>query len=116
MSGHAGAVTQTLAYGPFGAVQGQTGHSPNPLRYTGREQDADTGLYYYRARYYDPQDGRFLSENPPGFAAGDVNSYAYVNNNPINYGEVTRTGYDELNRPMATHSPAPTMLMATSSA
>ncbi len=84
LSGHAGAVTQTLTYGPFGAVQGQTGHSPNRLRYTGREQDADTGLYYYRARYYDPQDGRFLSEDPLGFAAGDVNFYVYVGNNPVN--------------------------------
>ena len=87
LSGHAGSVENTLSYDPFGAVQGETGHSPNRLRYTGREQDADTGLYYYRARYYDPQDGRFLSEDPLGFAAGDVNFYVYVGNNPVNYND-----------------------------
>ncbi|MFC5771194.1 RHS repeat-associated core domain-containing protein, partial [Thauera sinica] len=41
-------------------------------------------LYYYRARYYDPGRGRFISEDPLGFAAGDVNFYAYVGNNPVN--------------------------------
>ena len=52
--------------------------------YTGRELDADTGLMYYRARWYDPQAGRFLSEDPIGFAGG-VNWYAYVENNPLSY-------------------------------
>ncbi|QPJ66754.1 MAG: RHS repeat-associated core domain-containing protein [Candidatus Nitrohelix vancouverensis] len=55
----------------------------NRLKYTGRENDYATGLYYYRARYYDPEVGRFLTEDPMGFAAG-INFYAYVNNNPIN--------------------------------
>ncbi|MDP1614568.1 MAG: RHS repeat-associated core domain-containing protein, partial [Methylococcales bacterium] len=50
--------------------------------YTGREDD-QTGLYYYRARYYDTNTGRFISEDPLGFEAG-INFYAYVNNNPIN--------------------------------
>ncbi len=40
-------------------------------------------MYYYRARYYDPEIGRFISEDPLGFAAG-VNFYTYVGNNPIN--------------------------------
>jgi RHS repeat-associated protein len=40
----------------------------NPFRYTGREFDAETGLYYYRARYYDPATGRFISEDPIGYA------------------------------------------------
>ena len=42
-------------------------------------------LYYYRARYYDPKTGRFLSRDPIGFAGGDVNLYRYVRNNPINF-------------------------------
>jgi RHS repeat-associated protein len=42
------------------------------------------GFYYMRARYYDPQVGRFISEDPIGFDGGDVNLYAYVSNNPIN--------------------------------
>jgi uncharacterized protein RhaS with RHS repeats len=41
-------------------------------------------LYYYRARFYDPMIGRFLSEDPIGFSSGDVNLYRYVANNPIN--------------------------------
>jgi uncharacterized protein RhaS with RHS repeats len=42
-------------------------------------------LYYYRARYYSPQLQRFISEDPIGFTAGDINLYAYVQNNPTNY-------------------------------
>lgn len=44
-------------------------------------------VYDYRARYYDPEIGRFISEDPLGFAAGDVNFYAYVGNNPINFND-----------------------------
>ncbi|MBI2678494.1 MAG: RHS repeat protein [Candidatus Koribacter versatilis] len=56
----------------------------NPLRYTGRELDAETGLYYYRARYYDPSLGRFLAEDPV-WGNSDHTLYSYVRNNPINY-------------------------------
>ena len=42
-------------------------------------------LYYYRARYYDPQTGRFISEDPIGFAGASANLYEYVNGNPINF-------------------------------
>ena len=51
----------------------------------GREFDAESGLYYYRKRYYDPQSGKFLQKDPKGFAGGDFNLYAYVKNNPANY-------------------------------
>jgi RHS repeat-associated protein len=50
-------------------VQSSTGSSPNRLKYTGREDDNNTGLYYYRARHYDPTIGRFASEDPMGFGA-----------------------------------------------
>ncbi|MDV3349818.1 RHS repeat-associated core domain-containing protein [Leptothoe sp. LEGE 181152] len=53
--------------------------------YTGRERDDATGLIYYRARYYDPAVGRFISEDPLGFDAGDANLYRYVFNSPTNY-------------------------------
>ena len=56
----------------------------NSFQYTARESDAETGLYYYRARYYDPNTGRFLNEDPLEFGAG-VNFYAYVENNPVNW-------------------------------
>jgi RHS repeat-associated protein len=53
--------------------------------YTGRELDAETGLYFYRSRYYDPSVGRFLSEDPIGFGAQDANLYRYVGNSPTNF-------------------------------
>ena len=58
---------------------------PTSYRYTGREYDEDIGLYYYRNRWYDPETGRFISEDPIGFAGGDINLYGYVGNNPYGY-------------------------------
>lgn len=52
--------------------------------YTGQEFDADTGLYYYNARWYDPATGRFMSQDPLGFAAGDANLMRYVGNSATN--------------------------------
>jgi RHS repeat-associated protein len=49
----------------------------------GCESDTETSLYYYRARYYDPNAGRFVSEDPIGFD-GEINFYAYVENDPPN--------------------------------
>ena len=57
-----------------------------PFRYTGREFDAETGLMYYRARYYDSATGRFLSEDPLGFGGGN-NFYPYVGNNPTDFSD-----------------------------
>lgn len=48
------------------------------------KKDPETGLYYYRARYYDPKWGRFISEDPIRFAGG-MNFYAYAENNPVTY-------------------------------
>jgi RHS repeat-associated protein len=69
-------------YGPFGAIS-ITGTTNNSYTYTGRETDG-LGLYYNRARYYNPSIGRFLSEDPIGFAGG-INKYAYVGNSPTNW-------------------------------
>ena len=55
----------------------------NPFQYTGREND-NTGLYYYRARYYSPTYQRFISEDPIGLAGG-INVYAYVGGDPISF-------------------------------
>ncbi len=55
----------------------------NTYTYTGRELDA-SGLYYYRARYYLPSIGRFLTPDPIGLAGG-VNPYVYVGSNPVNF-------------------------------
>ena len=87
ISGHEGSVLEQINYSAFGTARTDTGNTTtinsNPMKYTGREQDVDTGLYYYRARYYDKDTGRFISEDPLGFAAG-INFYAYVSNNPVN--------------------------------
>ncbi|MRS05091.1 hypothetical protein EG832_18040, partial [bacterium] len=80
----AGATVKTYAYDSFGRIT-QSGSIDQPYTYTGREYDTETGLYYYRARYYDPKAGRFITRDPISFAGGDVNLYAYVRNNPVNF-------------------------------
>jgi len=72
----------TYVYDSFGNTTATEGIF-NPFRYTGREQDPETGLYYYRARYYDPTIGRFLSEDPIRFWGG-IDFYKYANNSPTN--------------------------------
>jgi RHS repeat-associated protein len=61
-----------------------TAHSAigNPWMFTGRQFDEETGLYYYRARYYDPVMGRFVQRDALGYLDG-VNLYQYVRGNPI---------------------------------
>jgi len=56
----------------------------NPYMFTGREYDAESGLYYYRARYYKPDIGRFLQTDPIGYRGG-LNLYTYCKNNPVNW-------------------------------
>lgn len=53
--------------------------------YIGREFDDFSGLHYYRARWYDGNLGRFISEDPIGFEGNDINLFAYVHNSPLNY-------------------------------
>ena len=75
----AGAVSLSRDYDPYGnpiAGSTQSGYA-----FTGREWDAETGLYYYRARYQDPKLARFLTEDPIGLKGG-YNLYAYVENRP----------------------------------
>jgi RHS repeat-associated protein len=75
-----GAVALSRDYDPYGRLNagaGQAGYA-----FTGREWDPETSLYYYRTRYYDPDLGRFLSEDTIGLGGG-VNRYAYVKGNPV---------------------------------
>ena len=87
LSTSAGAIANTYTYDSFGKLTASTGSLVNPLRYTARESDSETGLYYYRARYYDPTAGRFTREDPLGFYGGDVNLYRYVWNSPLNFSD-----------------------------
>jgi RHS repeat-associated protein len=77
-----GTVQTEYMYEPFGNVT-INGSVTTPYQYTGRENEG-TGLYFYRARYYDPALARFISEDPAGFAGG-INLYGYVANDPLRY-------------------------------
>ena len=79
-----GALQTQYTYEPFGATSVSGAASANPAQFTGRENDG-TGLYYYRARYYDPRYQRFISEDPIGFGGGDVNLHAYALNAPTKF-------------------------------
>jgi RHS repeat-associated protein len=81
-------VVSSYSYDAFGNITSKTGTLTTPYTYTGREHDAESGLYYYRARYYDPTIGRFLQPDPvPGYLVIplSLNLYPYTWNNPINY-------------------------------
>ena len=73
-------------YDVFGAIRSETGTSDNTCKFTGKEFDADSNLYYYGARYYDPYIGRFTQRDPIG---DGVNWYAYVANNPLAFVDPT---------------------------
>src|SRR2546425_1191939 len=78
----AGALAHTYAYDSFGKRTSSSGSLTNPFQYTARESDTETGLYYYRARYYDSSVDRFPNEDPIAFDGGG-NFYSYVYNNPL---------------------------------
>lgn len=89
-----------------GAAAGETERTGNPWRYPGQYEDAETGLYYNRFRYYDPEIGRYVSEDPIGLAGGEA-LFAYVEQpndwvdplglGPLLPGELDVGGYKELN-------------------
>jgi len=83
LSTSAAALAKTYTYDSFGNTTASTGTLRNYFQYIGREFDPETGIYEYRARYYDPTIGRFVSEDPIGLNGG-INFYQYALNQPIN--------------------------------
>jgi len=88
LSSGASALAQTYGYESFGKQTSSSGSLTNPFQYTARESDPETGLYYHRARYYDANAGRFVSEDPAGFFGG-FDFYGYTKNDLIDFGDPT---------------------------
>jgi RHS repeat-associated protein len=85
IAGINGSVVKTYKYDAFGNIVLETGPAiPGGFTYTGRELHSRSGLYYYRARFYDPRIGRFITQDPIGHLGG-VNLYAYVRNEPVRF-------------------------------
>ena len=78
--GHSGNIKKRYSYSSFGT----SAEKPEYYGFTGREYDDSSGLYYYRARYYNSKLGRFTQQDPLGMPDG-MNRYIYVNNNPGNW-------------------------------
>jgi RHS repeat-associated protein len=82
-----GSLTAQTNYDSFGNATNS--YFPTRYQFTGREYQGLFGLQYSRARWYDPNLGRFISEDPSGFAGGDINLYGYVWNNPLGFTDPT---------------------------
>ena len=82
-----GTQTNAYEYNSFGEITEMSETYENPFRYCGEYYDAETGWVYLRNRYYNPETGRFISEDP---ARDGSNWYVYCKNNPVTF--VDRTG------------------------
>jgi RHS repeat-associated protein len=88
-----GTEVQRLTYLPFGETHTNAGTVDfDQYRFTGQERDPETGLYYYKARYYNPRLGRFISPDPLVSNSANpqtLNRYSYVRNNPLRFRDPT---------------------------
>jgi RHS repeat-associated protein len=87
LTNSAGAITDTYEYDAYGNLLNSTGTTPNVYMYRGEAYDSDLGLYYLRARYYNPTTGRFMSRDPEdGHISIPVtlHKYLYASGNPVN--------------------------------
>jgi RHS repeat-associated protein len=71
---------------PFGESSGESGHMHYSAKFTGKDMDEETGLYYFNARWYDPSIGRFMSKDT---AKDGVNWFIYCRNNPLKWVDIT---------------------------
>mgnify|MGYP001600812842 CR=1 FL=1 len=89
---------EDIFYYPYGELKYNSGSVNVKHKFTGQEEDAETGLYYYGARYYDPRLGRFISADtivPEPFNPQALNRYSYCANNPIIYTDPSGHGWAE---------------------
>jgi RHS repeat-associated protein len=86
LNGLGGDLISTLSYTAWGETRASSGTTPTSIRYTG-QREAEAGLYFYQARWYDPALGRFAQADTmiPGQDAVAFDRYAYTNNNPVRY-------------------------------
>ena len=87
LTNSAGSVTDTYEYDAFGNALQTSGSTPNNYLYRGEQYDSDLGLYYLRARYYNPNSGRFMSRDPNEGKAIDpktLHKYLYAGGDPVN--------------------------------
>ena len=83
-----GTLQASYVYDAWGVLRRETGNSANPFLFTGYEFDRESGLYYAKARFYDPALGRFLSEDPFGGVADtppSLHRYLYAHARPTYY-------------------------------
>ena len=94
LTNSSGNTVQVYDYSVYGQVGATDPSHTNRFMFTGREFDKETGLYYYRARYYKPEIGRFLQVDPVGYDAG-MNLYRYCGNNPWNLTDPYGNDYND---------------------
>lgn len=95
-----GVVQNSYLYDAWGQARSQTGAVVNPFAYTGREIGDAILTLFYRARYFSPNIGRFLSEDPLGFHSRQINHYAYVGNEPTQFRDPSGEKIQRCYRPM----------------
>ena len=87
-----GTVVNILEYTPYGEISRNTGNYSTDKRFTGKTWDDTSGLFYFGARYYDPELGRFITADPTiqqPYDPQDFNRYTYCRSNPIKYTDPT---------------------------
>ena len=87
LTGNTQSTVATYEYEAFGNIVSETGTANNNYKFSTKNLDDESGLYYFGARYYDPEIGRFITKDPDGGDVTDpqsLNPYGYVKNNPLN--------------------------------
>jgi RHS repeat-associated protein len=98
LTDNAGAVTDSYDYDAFGLPITTTGTTPNTYLYSGEQFDSAAGLYYLRARYYNPPTGRFETMDPVAGKIADpktLHKYVLTGNNPVNWIDPRGTELEE---------------------